>query len=318
MKKEKNPKFEFFIWGFIIIILLSSVIVVHYIESQTEGTYFTYQSPDSAQQEEEIEDKEDFYPPIEEVPDNKEEQLTIEMPIDYNISKNPALKETVSKISKDEIELNYSFEDIDKKVIYREELENVTVTEELNISDKTPFKDKISSSAKISEEDYRLIESRIENLVNKIREQQGLDQLKFDKELSEIARFHSIDMATRDFYSHENPEGKNPQDRISDFNYSCKKEVGESVLDFGISENINRVYTFHSCYQTFEQDNCEGLDCCYEFNWKSGEEIAIQVVEEWINSPAHRNNIIDDHFEKQGVGLAFNEEKEVYITQKLC
>ncbi|MGH8570896.1 MAG: CAP domain-containing protein, partial [Gammaproteobacteria bacterium] len=57
------------------------------------------------------------------------------------------------------------------------------------------------------------LEQRIHESINAERARNRLPGLELDEDLSRIARAHSLDMATRDFFDHVNPEGKTPSDR---------------------------------------------------------------------------------------------------------
>ena len=57
------------------------------------------------------------------------------------------------------------------------------------------------------------LERRVHELINKERVKHKVGSLRFDKELGEIARAHSADMAKRKFFSHVNPDGRNATER---------------------------------------------------------------------------------------------------------
>ncbi|MDA0263336.1 MAG: hypothetical protein O2803_04150 [Chloroflexi bacterium] len=37
-----------------------------------------------------------------------------------------------------------------------------------------------------------------------------------------------------------------------------------------------------------------------------------------MNSPGHRQNIVNEEFDRQGIGTAVGEDESVYITQNFC
>lgn len=58
------------------------------------------------------------------------------------------------------------------------------------------------------------------------------------------------------------------------------------------------------------------------YQWRScGENIAWsyptvqKVMDGWLSSPGHRNNIMSKDFQDIGVGLAYNQRKEAYFCQ---
>lgn len=52
-------------------------------------------------------------------------------------------------------------------------------------------------------------------------------------------------------------------------------------------------------------------------------EIAEEAVDGWMNSEGSRENILTDHWERQGIGVMVTEAEDegavtVYITQNFC
>lgn len=154
---------------------------------------------------------------------------------------------------------------------------------------------------------------QIENLVHKLtndeRLNHGLSQLSFDPEITQIARGHSSDMAEREYFSHETPEGLTPTDRADQNGYSCQKMVG-LIIYSGLAENIFQGYLFDSYY------TINGEITSYE--WNTDEEIAKTTVDGWMNSPGHRENILTDVFDREGIGVKITQDHKVYVTQNFC
>src|SRR5690606_38232534 len=57
-------------------------------------------------------------------------------------------------------------------------------------------------------------EQELFRLVNQERRARGLGELRWSDDLSDVGRVHSKDMWLRQFFSHVNPDGKTPFDRI--------------------------------------------------------------------------------------------------------
>ncbi len=100
-------------------------------------------------------------------------------------------------------------------------------------------------------------------LTNQERERQGLPPLTLDVKMSEAAQAHAVDMHTRSYFSHDNPEGESPFDRM--------RNLG---IEFGYAaENIARGYPT-------PQD----------------------VIDGWMKSSGHRANILHSKMKRIGVG----------------
>jgi len=76
-------------------------------------------------------------------------------------------------------------------------------------------------------------EAAVFDLINREREKNGLDKLELNADLSGLARAYSMDMEQRGFFSHIDPEGNTPVDRIStdsiDFTY-CAENIAHGQL----------------------------------------------------------------------------------------
>jgi uncharacterized protein YkwD len=79
----------------------------------------------------------------------------------------------------------------------------------------------------------------------------------------------------------------------------------------GIAENIFQTWLFSS-YTT----SLSGL--VVSRNYMTREEIASQVVDGWINSPGHRENILNARYDREGIGIAVSSDGKVYVTQNFC
>ncbi|MBA2506251.1 MAG: CAP domain-containing protein [Thermoleophilaceae bacterium] len=63
------------------------------------------------------------------------------------------------------------------------------------------------------------VEAAVARLVNEERTSRGLNALKRDAKLGRAARGHSKDMATRRYFDHDSPSGRDPGDRIAAASY---------------------------------------------------------------------------------------------------
>jgi uncharacterized protein YkwD len=103
--------------------------------------------------------------------------------------------------------------------------------------------------------------------------------LVMDPTLRCAARLHSLDMAQKGYFDHTGLDGRSPFDRIDDVDYDGSYPLGENIA------------------------------------W--GSSTARQVMEGWMNSPGHCENIMNPEFGEIGVGYAFPElGRGPYWTQK--
>ena len=130
------------------------------------------------------------------------------------------------------------------------------------------------------------VESAIEERTNEERRAAGVGIAERDADLAAVASAHSRDMRERGFVNHTNPDGAEPQDRADAAGVDCF--VGENI------------------YQTPRGTLAS-----------SEAALADHVVRAWLDSPGHRQTLLDDRYTRQGVGVAVGEDA-VYVTQLFC
>lgn len=108
--------------------------------------------------------------------------------------------------------------------------------------------------------------------MNDARATRGIAPLAHDARLAVLAREHSENMAAGGFFGHVGPDGRGPGQRARDAGYGFRR----------IAENL---YT------------ASGLPA-------ADDAFAERVVEAWIESPGHRQNMLDPYLTHVGVGIA--------------
>lgn len=151
------------------------------------------------------------------------------------------------------------------------------------------------------------LEKQIHTLVNKERQKHGLSQLEWSDALAGIARTHSHDMAKRNYFDHNSPEGHDFSHRYLQQGYSCAVRIGRTIHTG--AENI----ALNNLYDSVTTVNDEAF-----YNWNSLEKIAETTVQGWMNSPGHRKNILTPHWSREGIGVVIAPSDKVYITQNFC
>jgi uncharacterized protein YkwD len=153
----------------------------------------------------------------------------------------------------------------------------------------------------------RYLEMRIHDLINLKRAQSGLRALDWEEKLSEVARYHSQDMADRDYFDHLSPEGEDFSARYAMFGYDPTNRVGNMVYLGAENLFLNNLYDSYS----YNKDTGEVM----EYSFSTLEDIANSTVDGWMNSEGHRENILMPHFKKEGIGIVFTPEGKIYITE---
>lgn len=157
--------------------------------------------------------------------------------------------------------------------------------------------------------DVRQLESRLHELVNDGRVRHGRPPLKHVEALRLIARSHSKDMATRAYFAHTSPEGRNPTDRGNLAGYNCRKDY-ESGFNRGLGENIHQAWL----YKSYRTQNGKVVS----YVWFTQEGLAQTVVTGWMNSKMHKKNILSASYDRSGMGVAIAKDGKVFSTQNYC
>jgi len=113
-------------------------------------------------------------------------------------------------------------------------------------------------------------------ITNSVRGRAGCGAVTMSPRLSYAAWQHSREMAGRGYFSHESPGGTSPGSRVNSAGYRWTT-YGENIA------------------------------------W--GQQDARQVMNDWMNSPSHRANILNCRFHNVGVAVAYNARGVPYWTQ---
>jgi uncharacterized protein YkwD len=117
-------------------------------------------------------------------------------------------------------------------------------------------------------------------------------------------------MATGEFFAHTGPDGQTLLDRYERFGYDCRVDTGGQRYVTG-GENL--AYTYADT-----PVETEGGVVSYDGNETR---IARGIVEGWMHSPGHRENLLRPHWNREGVGVVLDPENgkpQVVATQNFC
>ncbi|MDO8428711.1 MAG: CAP domain-containing protein [Candidatus Diapherotrites archaeon] len=174
-----------------------------------------------------------------------------------------------------------------------------------------PFSDSIKNinenCVDLSKPNISELELEIHQHINAARQANGLKALEYDQKLADIARAHSQDMALNNFFEHENLRGQDPTARAKAAGYNTHKNLSGGWYSDGIAENIaqNNLYT--------STEYINGIETSHA--WQTTDEIAASIVNGWMNSPGHRANILNNDYDKEGIGVAISPTDEVLATE---
>ena len=113
------------------------------------------------------------------------------------------------------------------------------------------------------------------NLLNQDRAANGLPALPLDAELSRLARIKACDMRDKGYFAHESPTYGNAAAMLTHFGYAYR----------GVGENIAHHATVEKAEAAF------------------------------LSSPGHRTNLMGSQWQRVGIGVCFDKNGFVYVTQ---
>ena len=151
--------------------------------------------------------------------------------------------------------------------------------------------------------DSEAVEDFVHAEVNDRRADHDLDPIEWDGTVASVSRAHSVDMAERDYFAHTNPDGEAPYDRFSDVEDYCQG-YGENIALTWVDRPVDRP----GDDGTTEHQTVEGL--------------ATGLVDQWMNSTAHREAILEEHashgWDRGGVGVYVADDGAVYASHNFC
>lgn len=137
----------------------------------------------------------------------------------------------------------------------------------------------VYQSTNKSTKDYSL-EREVFGLINQQRVQLGLAVLEWNEDIANMARAHSESMANFKFFSHSDLNGLMVNDRADASGIRRWRAIGENIA-------YNHGY----------------------------ENPAASAVERWMQSPSHRENLLNNRWKESGIGIAVTKDGTYYFTE---
>ena len=129
------------------------------------------------------------------------------------------------------------------------------------VLEETSQKQAIQKMQEQAEKNLTQEEQETFNLINEYRKQNGLEALKIDSKLQEVAKIKAEDIVNHEYFSHTSPNLGTP--------FEMLKQNGITYQIAG--ENL------------------------------AGNSSPEKAVEAWIHSPSHKENIVEEKFQYTGI-----------------
>ena len=181
-----------------------------------------------------------------------------------------------------------------------------------------------SSAIAQSFQAWNILERDVLDLVNLQRNHHGLSWLKANSELQEAARLHSLDMGTRNYFSHTSQDGTTFDERITARGYEWN-HAGENIA-VGYSDARTVMYGTSDLTVLSDFDESRGYGGFSSWSevgdsWTDSDWDAWDADRGghggWMGSSGHRHNILNPDFVDIGIGYAYesNSDYHRYWTQ---
>ncbi len=135
-----------------------------------------------------------------------------------------------------------------------------------------------------AEQEVRDRRLAILRIVNDEREKAGVAPVMLDTTLNMSAQNYAEDMSSRNFFSHETPEGTTFQQRILSLNYMGQLPACACHRDFSAGENLAK-----------------------------GQRSPEEAMKDWMRSPDHKKNLLEPLYTRMGVGWRDNYWVEQFV-----
>ncbi|WP_338728628.1 CAP domain-containing protein [Haladaptatus sp. DJG-WS-42] len=145
--------------------------------------------------------------------------------------------------------------------------------------------------------------------INAERADQSSSELRFEDELTEMALYHSTDMATDGYYAHESPSGETVEDRYRKYELyeRCKILDDSKGYYHRGAESIGK--TTAGSYYTVNGEQRINPD---------EQAVATAIVNRWMNTTTDAEYIGLDNARSVGVGVRITADGTVYATAAYC
>lgn len=165
-----------------------------------------------------------------------------------------------------------------------------------------------------AEINFDILNAAIFYCTNNERYRLNLPICNFHDKLLDSSILHSLQMKLHDFFSHENPidnRYRNLDNRLNTLKsntFNGFRCIGENIADYPVINSKSKKFIVKNIINSHQYFSADGLCEIHPYTYI---EFAKTVVDGWMNSPGHRQNILNPAYKFLGCGCA-NYERKVY------
>jgi len=172
------------------------------------------------------------------------------------------------------------------------------------------------------------LEALIHDRTNAARRQHGESSVAYDPALRPIARYHSHRQANAGRIFHEAPDGETLSDRLEKHGYDVRSKATGQRFCQGCGADLRHLASPRHCSDCGAELSprnaaaaAAGENLAYRGAFGRSEDdpetVASEIVAGWLDSPEHRENLLDERFDREAIGIAVVRDAgvELYVTQ---
>ena len=170
--------------------------------------------------------------------------------------------------------------------------------------------DNLNNTIDLLNFDMHFLNAAVFHLTNIERSNVDLPLFSFYDNLYKSSTLHSESMIEYDYFDHVNriqKKWRTPKDRILYFD-SSYRSLAENILENNLLEHEGEILKYRTVMNSDGTLLYLDLDG-NEIKYGSYFYIAKRLVLQWMNSPPHRANILDDNMRLLGCSCAIDETK---------
>ena len=162
-------------------------------------------------------------------------------------------------------------------------------------------------------------EHKIHDLIIAQRLNLGLTAIDWNEQLAFIARGHSKDMGLNNYFSHNDTEGRNFAYRYNKSGFQCNITIGIKGNVHEIAMGAENIFLTNIKQRDwFNEYPVTGRREYVRSDYYTQNELATFIVDGWMNSPSHREDILKPFWASEGIGVFVTDNYSVYATENFC
>ena len=164
----------------------------------------------------------------------------------------------------------------------------------------------------LSSDQIEIISSSVERLINQERQKAGVRTLNFPAILHQAAMIRATECIKNN--GHIRPDGSDWTTIFTDVEYGIRKS--HEISDDGVNWRTEVYYDVGSCAENLDRVTYDiKIDGAFSGSSADLDSVALNLYQQWVNSPGHYQNMINPDYSNAGIACAVSYTPE-YLAIK--